>query len=369
MRAEWGELQPGVSIGDGVLRMDLTKSDTWIGGPIQGRDAAIQFKFTPLETSKDAMVQLFLRLTEDGSFYAVAFQVQNGTWRVEKHYGASGDVSLMAEGQSEEMGINQATKVLAIAQGDQISVFMNDQPLAYLEDDEFKGDWNSININSWDGHTVVDFHQQLRFWRLTSFDEFTLILDAIADVPPHLASDFSSAAGGVYTWNCTDIIQCEIADGVMRLNVDQEFGIDLLGDPLNATDFVLEIEVHPTEIATDSALSFRFASSQAGFYSFGIGFAMGNWGFNKYWFQENKSEIFAEGTTNPVLQGSWARFRFIAYNDQYAVYLNDAPLFCFRDSTFNGDENGFGLHSGQGLMVIEFDNAKLWDLSKVGNLP
>jgi alpha-tubulin suppressor-like RCC1 family protein len=367
-REEWGEMQPGVTISEGVLRMDLTETDGWVGGPIQGKDVAIQFEFKLIEISKDALVQLFLRLTEEGSFYAVIFQVDNGTWRVEKHYGETGDATVIVEGQSENIAIDNTAKVLIIAQGDQISVFLDDQPLAHLQDHEFKGDWNSIVVGPGAGHTIVEF-DNLHFWRLTSFEEFTPVLDALVDIPAHLMSDFSSPAGGVYTWNCTDIIKCEIVDGVMRLNVDQTDGIDLFGDPLNVTDFVLEIEAHPTDIAEDSGLSFRFRGTQAGFYSFAIRFATGDWDINKYWFKENESEIFAEGTTNPILQGSWARFRFIAYDDQYAVYLGDAPLFCFRDTTFHGNENGFGLHSGEGLMVIEFDNANFWDLSRVGNLP
>jgi uncharacterized protein YneR len=367
-RGEWGELQPGVSVSEGVLRMDLTETDGWVGGPIQGKDVAIQFEFTPIESPMDALVQQFFRLTEDGSFYAVTFQVENGMWRVEKHHGETGDVTVIAEGHNEGIAVDNTAEVLIIAQGDQISVFLDDQPLAYIQDHEFKGDWNSIVISPGVGHTIVEF-DNLRFWRLTSFEEFTPILDALVDIPAHMQFDFSSSAGGVYAWNCTEAIQCQITDGVMRLNVNQTDGIDLFGDPLNAKDFVLEIEMHPTQIAADSALSFRFHGSQMGFYAFNIGFSTGHWDMTKLWFKENKSEIFAEGSTDPIQQASWMRLRFIAYKNQYAVYLDDAPLFCFRDSTFYANENGFGLHSGEGLMVIEIDNAKFWDLSRVSNLP
>jgi alpha-tubulin suppressor-like RCC1 family protein len=368
-KEEWGNLDQGVSITEGVLRMDLTETDGWAGDPLQGEDVAIQFEFTPIVTYEGAMVYLFLRQTEDGNCYQVGFQMEDGSWQIRKHSGETGNVTVIAEGQSESIAIGEATNVLIIAQGEQISVFLNDQPLAYIQDNEFCGDWNPIGVDSLSGHSIVEF-DNLRFWRLTSFEAFAdPILDTLVDIPAHLTSDFSSPAGGVYTWNCTDIIKCEIVDGVMRLNVDRNEGINLFGEPLNVADFVLEVEINPEDIAGDSGLIFAFHGSDTGFYSFNIGFTTGNWDINRFWFHENGVERLMEGTTNPIYQGSWARFRFIARNDQFAVYLDDAPLICFRDSTFDGNRNEFQPYSNQGLLVLKFDNAKLWDLSKVGNLP
>jgi hypothetical protein len=215
----------------------------------------------------------------------------------------------------------------------------------------------------------VEF-DNLRFWKLTSFEDFAdPILDALVDIPAHVQFDFSSSAGGVYTWNCTEINKCQIADGVMTFNVDQEEGINIFGDPLKAVDFVLEIEVYPEDIAMDSDLVFAFRGSQVGYYYFSIQFATGYWDIGEYRHKENGGKTIMEGSTNPIEQGSWAKFLFIARNDQYAVYMDDAPLICFRDNRFDGDWNEFQLDSDQGPLVIDFDNAKFWDLSKVSNLP
>jgi hypothetical protein len=77
----------------------------------------------------------------------------------------------------------------------------------------------------------------------------------------------------------------------------------------------------------------------------------------------------ASGTEQLNERGTPNRVLIVAYDSQFAIYLNDSPLTYFEDGQLTDGKIGtcnFGF--GPGLMTIAIDNVKAWNLDNVPGL-
>lgn len=205
------------------------------------------------------------------------------------------------------------------------------------------------------------------------------ILQAIADRPPDFEDDFSTDS---YGWQIDTFEgRCgQIADGRLALSIipermtPQQYGRYTCGahnpSVLNVTNFVFEIDLTQTqsEIQGVTGVQWRHTSdghTPDGYYRVAVDMPG-----NRWWTLANSSISLPGGFE--MLQ-DWqgpasGRIRVIGRGSQFAVYINETSVFYLEDDLNPSGEIDLLLTAG-GLVTVEYDNVKLWNLDNVPGLP
>jgi alpha-tubulin suppressor-like RCC1 family protein/uncharacterized RDD family membrane protein YckC len=163
----WGSMSKGWTVVDGVFRAEVT--DGWIdaGGSLVATDFVLKFEFVPRTVNDTSWLGVLFRMVhgDDGDlYYTLGFGLQNGGWGLNRD--KTGEApEFFADGETGAVGTDRTTRVTLIARGDEMAVFVNDEPLTYVRDSVVSGDWNFIAIDSPSGATQVEV-DNVEFWRL-----------------------------------------------------------------------------------------------------------------------------------------------------------------------------------------------------------
>lgn len=157
----WSAMTSGWTVADGVFRAAVT--DGWIdaGGSLIGTDFVLRFKFRPVAVNDSSWLGLLFRAAGD-DHYTFGLGLEGGVWDISRE--KSGTTTL-AEGGADMIQVLSWTEVLLVAEGDQMALLVNDQPMAYVRDSAVRGDWSSLRVESTRGTTQLEI-DDVRFWRL-----------------------------------------------------------------------------------------------------------------------------------------------------------------------------------------------------------
>ena len=184
------------------------------------------------------------------------------------------------------------------------------------------------------------------------------ILAAIADRPPDFEDGFSADNKGWVTDNgCGQII-----DGRLRttiLTMDQTT-CGVHNPILSITNFVFEIDLMQSDTEVQGRAVVQWRHTPTGFYSVYVDLPGQRW------------ELQTEHV--PGVSREWSgpasgRLRVIGLGNQFAVYINQTPVFYLENDLYSRGEIDFRLSAGTGPITVEFDNVKLWNLDNVPGLP
>jgi len=135
-----------------------------VGHEFSGHDFGLQFEFTPIRATDDFFVIVSYRyisgfktnfyVSGDGEW--VINYIEEYPFRVIAWYGSE---------ESDLIGMGRMTRVLILAKGDQVAIYLNDRPLAYYRDQIGGSDGDTGFGVSSSGVTEVDFDNVI-FWRL-----------------------------------------------------------------------------------------------------------------------------------------------------------------------------------------------------------
>ena len=184
------------------------------------------------------------------------------------------------------------------------------------------------------------------------------ILAAIADRPPDFEDDFSADDKGWVTDNSCG----QIMDGRLRtniLNMDQTT-CGVHNSILDITNFVFEIDLTQsyTEIQGTAGVQWRHTST--GLYGVYVEVPGQRW--------ELQTEHVPD-TSRDWSGPASGRIRVIGLGNQFAVYINQTPVFYLQNDLYTNGAIDFNLSAGTGPIAVEFDNVKLWNLDNVPGLP
>ncbi len=314
-------------------------------------------------------------------------------WHLEKHVGdqwypgpeGSGDVV-------SPMG--ETNHILIVVRGPKVAVYLNDAPLAYVEDQDFDvpyEKWLSFacggqpdmvcefdNVKLWDisalvlpGETPAPIRTPTPTDQARAFAE--PILAAIADRPPDFEDDFATADKGwdlVFPGKPPNGDRLEITDGVVRMTLFEGTEGMLMREWMRLKDFVLMVDSRQVSGSYDSAQMVVWGNPDDTWGQVAIQSGTAYWNLSKGpgdqwppWPEGYGDVVSPMGETNHIL--------IVVRGLSLAIYLNDLPLAYVEDQEIDVawvKALSFNC-GGQADMVCEFDNVKLWNLENVPGLP
>ena len=184
------------------------------------------------------------------------------------------------------------------------------------------------------------------------------ILAAIADRPPDFEDDFSTGNQGWVTDN-----NCgQIAAGRLRTNIltAEQTTCGVHNPILGITNFVFEIDLTQLSTEIQGSAGVQWRHTPDGLYGVYVDVPGRRWVLQVE---------HLPGATQEWSGPASGRIRVIARGSQFAVYINDTPVFYLRDDLYPNGEIDFSLSAGTGPLTVEFDNVKLWNLDNVPGLP
>ncbi|MBV6393878.1 MAG: hypothetical protein KPEEDBHJ_03122 [Anaerolineales bacterium] len=207
------------------------------------------------------------------------------------------------------------------------------------------------------------------------------ILQAIADRPPDFEDDFSTINPNwqidTYDGPCG-----KIAEGIITTSIVPEqmtplsYGRYTCGvhnsNDLTVTNFVFDVDLIQTssEIQGIAGVQWRHISNSNRYDSY-YRVAVEIPG-NRWTLARSFSNSPAEGV-NEILQEwqgpSSGRIRVIGWGDQFAIYINETPVFYLKDDLNPSGEIDLILNAADGPVTVEYDNLKIWNLDMVPGLP
>jgi hypothetical protein len=162
--ALWRCSAPECVVEDGVMRVYLDHNDITLGGYLQARDFVLQFDLLPVESSPNAAAGVFFH-HEQGIIDQVNLNIFP-TWQQWKfEYDGPQPVQAFGSAQSPQIDPARWLTVLVVARGEEVALYLNNQPVAYGRDIWTVGDYIFLYANAPDGIIRVDFDNVL-FWDL-----------------------------------------------------------------------------------------------------------------------------------------------------------------------------------------------------------
>lgn len=165
-RYYWGT-NPGITFENGSLHLAKTNGGLDAGG---GRvnddtpDFVLEFDLTPRSIDPRGGVHVLFRYTYQG-YYALGF-FRDGAWNIVYSDHKTGDHTITS-GESDQIGIDQTTKVILIVRRDEMAVTLNGQPAGYGRYTAPMDNGLTFSLYAPGGTTAVDI-DNVRFWDLNS---------------------------------------------------------------------------------------------------------------------------------------------------------------------------------------------------------
>jgi alpha-tubulin suppressor-like RCC1 family protein len=162
--ALWRCSAPECVVEDGVMRVSLDHSSITLGGYLQARDFVLQFDLLPVESSPNAAAGVFFH-HEQGIIDQVNLNIFPTWQQWNFEYDGPQTVQAFGSGQSPQIDSAHWLTVLVVARGEEVALYLNNQPVAYGRDIWTVGDYIFLYAHTPSGIISVDFDNVL-FWDL-----------------------------------------------------------------------------------------------------------------------------------------------------------------------------------------------------------
>jgi len=260
--------------------------------------------------------------------------------------------------------------VLLIAKGDQIAVYINNQPAGYVQDSTFTNGELSLEWISASTDPVLMIVDNLKYWELKDenapawvTDFAQPLLDEIETRAPWFEEDFtapdalwhfgqwSDSDGGITTkWL---LLSDYIQDGTMSVDFGPNTYYFLNRDLGSNSNYLVQFDV--TLQAGDPNTRFYFSPGKQMVWMYFLPDESW-WGIG----DTKDSMIYGNGYSTEI--GSKPmRLLFIARGYEFAVFLNGVPLTHLEGNGKDDFHNlRFEFKSGNGRFGVTMDNLKYW---------
>jgi tetratricopeptide (TPR) repeat protein len=189
------------------------------------------------------------------------------------------------------------------------------------------------------------------------------LMDQIEGKSPDFQDDFSQDRIWLNSYGVPVEKTGAVSAGSLRLSTANGETSQAL--PRLATDFVLEVDFQPDDLAGKEAvfaLNLR-DGERSGQYRFEIDPQNNTYRLSKPSLMADS--VLAEGTLPAATPGSSASLRTLTSGNRLAFLWNDAPLASVSDNLYKGGDNQIVLSVPSGSAAVDIDGVKLWDLNPV----
>jgi hypothetical protein len=128
-------------------------------------DFALQFDFKPVVIPETGDMSVTFRGTGDSSCYTFSVSPIDGNWYFGRKW--KGEWQEVQGDFIPSMRVGQAMRVLLLARGEGMAVFLDGRPVSYMMDASIRGDANYLGAWSDQGANVVDV-DNVKFWDLNN---------------------------------------------------------------------------------------------------------------------------------------------------------------------------------------------------------
>ncbi len=185
-------------------------------------------------------------------------------------------------------------------------------------------------------------------------------LAAIANRPPDIVDDFSTTKKH---WEYLD--HSKFQDGV--LNQSCKNNSFAFASSFKDLVFQVELRVNKSSMTSHQNIFLRWSAHSSGSRNRGIYVSLysatQDWNVIRHW--EGQFTPLASGHGNVSPLGEVTKVTIIANGEQYAVYLNNVPVYYTQDADLNVP-GGISLGCNSSIEdVIEWDNLKAWNLAYI----
>jgi hypothetical protein len=283
-------------------------------------------------------------------------------------------------------------RVTIIAQSTRMAVYVNGEPLVLVNDPTWQagrlllsfGACNEVGVNP---PLEVRF-DNLKLWNITSLSlsqttstnsyaqilAFSQpILDAIANLPPDYADDFSDPNSG---WSNEKVINSSGTRERDYINGEYFLRAPLLpanqccfstAKPLPTfSDFVMTADFRFISGDGSSCIGSRWLYDSPALAWYSICFFLdGN--YDIYRSYSYIGLTLAKGLASTYRTGlATNHLKMVARGSQMAFFLNDEPLQLINDDTVNSGAFGFWIESKTSTpLEVHFDNLKVWNITNL----
>lgn len=185
-------------------------------------------------------------------------------------------------------------------------------------------------------------------------------LAAIANRPPNIVDDFSTTKEH---WEYLD--HSNFQDGVLYQSCNNNsFAV---ASSFKDLVFLVELRVNKSSMTSHQNIFLRWSAPSSGTRNRGIYVSLysatQDWEVIRHW--EGQFTPLASGHGNVSPLGEVTKVTIIAKSEQYAVYLNNVPVYYTQDTDLNVP-GGINLGCNSSTEdVIEWDNLKAWNLAYI----
>ena len=389
-------------VSDGVLRLTDDDPNKWFDFRpylIAGENFVLQFDFMSDGTARDTRVSVLFRRSQTDRFYIFENQM-NGYWRI-LEVGPGSDEYTLQEG-NVNLDSNRFFTLKLIVVDDQFAIYLDDEPLAVIEDAKLSGEENALAVSAnpfkWLTPSKLQVEiDNIMFWNLdvTNLTEQEVstaedptpapteepstaqtegipsksepVLAYIAAQPPTFEDDFSTAdmvwgstSEGLSIFALVDGGELTITDHAEDVDWTSDHAVPGLTFPtnnlFNATNFALQFDF-TFDGLNEIGVQFRSTNNQSTYYQ--VMFSS----FGEWQLTQNQDEIYLAGDSNSRL-GINNTLLLIVHDQNLAIYLNDRLLYEGDDLTISGTSNRISVSGNHGSNG-RFDNVKFWNLDRV----
>jgi hypothetical protein len=316
----------------------------------------------------------FFAIGHDG-YYAL-LKLEDNSWS---------NLVSWTESDAVNSGSAARNRVAVLVEGPEITVLVNDEIVAEVEDHSFTTGQIALTAGTYEQPGVEVAFDNFALWRLGEpivdspvappplndlsdmFTDLDLILLEFYLTEPDYAENFTDGDGG---WDVfeTENVLTQHSDGalVMLVRAPQRLGASVY--PRQVVDFYLEVDVEHVSGPIDAEFGVVFREVDEGNYYF---YAVTSEGYYSLWRKRNNEwQTLIDWAFSEALEtgeGAYNTLGVLAQGERIVLAANETVLAEATDSAFS--EGTIAMVVGtfdEGDVTIAFDGVYIWDIESDG---
>jgi hypothetical protein len=152
------------AIEDGVARFRLRKAQAYMTNrALDQKDYVLQYDARLAAGDEGSLLQVNFHLLSQDKWHLLYLLSEPGTWQIVKMWNDPGRT--LIEGSGNVSPVGEATRVMIVTRGAKSAIYLNDIPIAYIEDPDFDAPGKIMFFCSSTTATVCEF-DNVKFWNL-----------------------------------------------------------------------------------------------------------------------------------------------------------------------------------------------------------
>jgi len=154
-----------LAIEDGVARMRLGNADAYFANTVLNqKDFVLQVEARLAAGDAASQIAVAFHVLTPDYGYKITLNSKLRAWNFDK---AWGEFSQPGKGSGDASPLGEATRIIIVARGPHVAIYLNGAPVAYLDDADFDTSGQTLLICMSTSQTVCEF-DNVQFWNLAN---------------------------------------------------------------------------------------------------------------------------------------------------------------------------------------------------------